>query len=280
MSKTPLPDDIAEVVRLALAEDLGTGDVTATLIAPDKMAKATIISRESAVLCGSPWVDEVYRQVDATTEIHWHRKEGDPLVPDEPVFSLHGRARALLSGERAALNFLQTLSGTATTAHTYAQAVAHTPVRILDTRKTIPGLRTAQKYAVHCGGAYNHRIGLFDAFLIKENHIEAAGSITAAVERAQAMRADLPVEVEVENLDEFREALAAGADIVMLDNFSLPDVQRAVALNAGQLKIEVSGNVHLDELKKIADTGINYISVGALTKHLHSIDFSMRFQKN
>ncbi len=280
MSKILLPNDIAQVVSLALAEDLGHGDVTAALIEPAKNAEATIISRESAVLCGRAWVDEVFRQIDPGTEIRWHRQDGEQLSPDEPVFSLHGRARALLSGERAALNFLQTLSGTATTAHRYAQAVADTPVRILDTRKTIPGLRTAQKYAVRCGGAHNHRIGLFDAFLIKENHIEAAGSITTAVERARSMHADLPLEVEVENMEEFREALAAGADIVMLDNFSLPDVHRAVSLNGGQLKIEVSGNVHLDELRVLADTGIDYISVGALTKHLQSIDFSMRFDQS
>ncbi len=280
MSNIPLPDDIAQVVRSALTEDLGNGDVTAALIAADKMAEATIISRETAVLCGSAWVDEVYRQVDATTKVRWHKQDGERLSPDESVFSLQGPARALLSGERAALNFLQTLSGTATTAQRYARAVAGTQVCILDTRKTIPGLRTAQKYAVRCGGAHNHRIGLFDAFLIKENHIEAAGSITTAVERAQEMRADLPVEVEVENLEEFREALGAGADIVMLDNFSLSDVHSAVSLNDGQLKIEVSGNVHLDELRVLADTGIDYISVGALTKHLQSIDFSMRFKES
>ena len=268
---------VTENVRTALAEDIGSGDLTAALIPVDAMAEAYVISREAAVICGRPWVDEVFRQLDSRVEVDWHVVEGDRVEPEQELFRLHGSARALLTGERTALNFLQCLSGTATQARRYADAVAGLRIKILDTRKTIPGLREAQKYAVRCGGCHNHRHGLYDGVLIKENHILAAGSITSAVSNARPYAEGRPVEVEVENLVELREALAAGADIVMLDNFSLEQIEEAVAINRGRSKLEVSGNVSWEGIRPLAETGVDYISTGSLTKHLYAIDLSMRF---
>ncbi len=272
-----LARSVTENVRIALAEDIGSGDLTAALIPVDAMARAVVISRETAVICGRPWVDEVFAQLDVRVEIDWRVQEGEKVVADQELFSLSGSARALLTGERTALNFLQTLSATATEASRYADAVAGLDVKILDTRKTIPGLRDAQKYAVSCGGCFNHRHGLYDAVLIKENHILAAGSITAAVTKVRPYAQGKPVEVEVESLAELREALAVEADIIMLDNFSLEQISEAVAINQGQSKLEVSGNVCLDGLRRLAETGVDYISTGALTKHVHAVDLSMRF---
>lgn len=268
---------LRETVTRALAEDVGTGDVTAQLIPAEPTAIATVISRETAVICGRAWFDETFRQIDPAIHIDWHVTEGASVTPNTLLCTLHGPARGLLTGERTALNFLQTLSGTATTARRYADAVAGLPVKILDTRKTLPGLRAAQKYAVRCGGCHNHRQGLYDAILIKENHIMAAGSITAAVETARRLSPDLILEVEVETLAQVREALDAGADILLLDNFDLDRMKEAVRIVAGRAKLEVSGGVSLDTLREIAATRIDFISVGALTKHVTAVDLSMRF---
>jgi len=266
-----------EDVRHALAEDIGTGDITAALIPDSASSTATVISRETAVICGTDWVNEVFRQLDPAIDITWHVSDGDEVKPEQLLCTLKGPSRALLSGERAALNFLQTLSSTSTLARQYADAVAGTGTKVLDTRKTIPGLRRAQKYAVTCGGCYNHRIGLFDAYLIKENHIAAAGSITAAIETARQLKADTTVEVEVENIDEVNEALAAAADILLLDNFSTAMLREAVLLNNKQAKLEASGNVTLQTIRGIAETGVDFISTGELTKHIRAVDLSMRF---
>lgn len=280
-----LPDDLQETVRRALAEDIGSGDITAALIPETAWCDATVISREEAVVCGVAWFDAVFQQLDSTIQVIWQVKDGEAVRTNQTLCTLHGSARPLLSGERAALNFLQTLSGTATTARRYADAVHGIPVRILDTRKTLPGLRTAQKYAVRCGGCHNHRHGLYDGILIKENHILAAGSITRAVAAARDLmrdvRRDLPVEVEVEveTLGEVREALNAGADILLLDNFSLEQARAAVALNKGQAKLEMSGGVNLNNLRIVAETGVDFISIGALTKNIQAIDLSMRFSE-
>jgi nicotinate-nucleotide pyrophosphorylase (carboxylating) len=239
--------------------------------------RARILTRERAVVCGRPWVDEVFRQLDPAVRVSWECEDGDERPADSVLFRLEGPARALLSGERAALNFLQLLSGTATRCREYAALVEGLPVRLLDTRKTIPGLRVAQKYAVRCGGCHNHRIGLFDAFLIKENHIAACGSISAAIDTARRQSPGKPVEVEVESMDELREALQAGADIVMLDEFGLDDMRTAVALTAGRAKLEASGGVSRATLRTIAETGVDYVSIGALTKDCRAIDLSMRF---
>lgn len=271
-----LPQDIQECVRRALAEDIGSGDITAALIPVDLLFTATVITRENAVLCGVAWFNEAFHQVDVSVKVEWLATEGQRISPNQVLCTITGPARALLSAERTALNFLQTLSGTATLARCYADAVAGTTVRVLDTRKTLPGLRTAQKYAVSCGGCHNHRHGLYDGILIKENHIMAAGSISAAV-RAARQASTLAVEVEVETLDEVRAALSAGADILLLDDFSLAQLRDAVLINAGQAKLEVSGGVTLENIRHIAETGIDYISVGALTKHVKAIDLSMRF---
>lgn len=268
--------EITRSVTQALLEDIGTGDITAQLIAEDAKAEATVITRQKAVICGKPWVDEVFQQLDPTVEVEWHVADGDLVEPDQPLFSLAGSTRSLLSGERCALNFLQTLSGTATTSHYYGSLVSNTEVRLLDTRKTLPGLRLAQKYAVLMGGCHNHRIGLFDAYLIKENHIAGCGSITAAITTAKNNEPGKPVEIEVECLDGLTEALAAGADIIMLDNFSLTDMREAVAINKGQSKLEASGNITKENLLDVAKTGIDYISIGALTKHVKAVDLSMR----
>ena len=278
-----LPDDLQETVRRALAEDIGSGDITAALIPETAWCDATVISREEAVVCGVAWFDAVFQQLDSTIQVIWQVKDGEAVRTNQTLCTLHGSARPLLSGERAALNFLQTLSGTATTARRYADAVHGIPVRILDTRKTLPGLRTAQKYAVRCGGCHNHRHGLYDGILIKENHILAAGSITRAVAAARDLmrdvRRDLPVEVEVETLGEVREALNAGADILLLDNFNLEQARAAVVLNKGQAKLEMSGGVNLNNLRIVAETGVDFISIGALTKNIQAIDLSMRFSE-
>lgn len=272
------PQQIQQQIAASLAEDLGSGDISAALIPPDTLITATITNRESAILCGKPWVNEVYQQLDPKVEIHWQANDGDSINPKQVIATLKGQARSLLSGERTALNWLQTLSGTATTTYQYQQQLANTSTQLLDTRKTIPGLRLAQKYAVQCGGGCNHRLGLFDAYLIKENHLMSAGSILAAIQQARTLTKDKLIEVEVENFDELEQALQAKADIIMLDNFSLNDIKKAVAFTKRRAKLEVSGNVSLAQLKQIAATGVDYISVGALSKHLRAIDLSMRFQ--
>jgi nicotinate-nucleotide pyrophosphorylase (carboxylating) len=280
-SDLKLPTDIAAVVTRALAEDLGGGDVTAALIDEKESAEARVLARESAVLCGTAWFDEVYRQVDARTRVRWLHGDGARIDPDTIVCTVAGPAQALLTGERTALNFLQTLSGTATAASRFADAVRGTGTRILDTRKTLPGLRAAQKYAVRCGGAYNHRQGLYDAILIKENHIAALGSIESAVGRARAKAPSLPLEVEVENLEQLRAALETAADRIMLDNFPLARLSEAVAIrnaHKGKRKeLEASGNISLDNVRAVAETGVDWISTGAITKHVQAIDYSMRF---
>lgn len=277
MPSSPLPADLEETVRNALREDILDGDVTASLVPEDEELNAMVVCREDAVLCGCPWFDEVFRQLDRHVIVTWMSREGDRIKGEQAVCTVEGPARALLTGERTALNFLQTLSGTAYLTHRYASAVAGSSTRLLDTRKTIPGLRSAQKYAVRCGGAHNHRMGLYDAILIKENHISAAGSISAAVRHARELHPSLTVEVEVENMDELKEAVEVGADIVMLDNFRTEAIGKAVALAAGRVKLEVSGGLDLKQVRAIAGLGVDYISVGALTKHVRAIDFSMRF---
>jgi nicotinate-nucleotide pyrophosphorylase (carboxylating) len=269
--------DLRQAVRNALAEDIGSGDITAELIPEERTAVAHVISREQAIICGQEWVDEVFRQLDPRIHVEWHCNDGEMVTADQQLFSVRGRARAILTGERTALNFLQLLSATATNARLYADLVADTEVVLLDTRKTIPGLRTAQKYAVLCGGCQNHRVGLFDAFLIKENHIAACGSIAAAVARARSNHADRPVEVEVEDLQQLQQALDAGADIIMLDNFTNNLLREAVKLNAGRAKLEASGGVTRQTIRNIAKSGVDYISIGSLTKDASAIDLSMRF---
>ena len=272
----PSTEQVQANVRAALAEDIGSGDITAALIPATSRASARVITREVGVLCGTAWVDEVFAQLDPAVTIEWRAADGDRIAGGDALVEIDGPARSLLTGERTALNFLQLLSGTATTCQHYASLVAGTGVRLLDTRKTIPGLRLAQKYAVSCGGCHNHRIGLFDAFLIKENHISACGGIAAAVATARIHAPDKPVEVEVESLDELRQALAAGCDRVMLDNFSLDQLVGAVVLNSGQAELEASGNVTEKTLRAIAETGVDYISIGALTKDCKALDLSMR----
>ena len=268
--------DVPQLVARALQEDIGHGDITAMLIPADKEAFASVISRDSAVICGRPWVDEVFRQLDPNTRVDWEISEGDVVSPNQTLFTLTGNARVLLTGERTALNFLQTLSATATLARQYADLSADSDIRILDTRKTIPGLRLAQKYAVTVGGCYNHRMGLYDAFLIKENHIAACGGIVKAVAQARKIATDKVVEVEVENLDELRQALLAKADVVMLDNFSPIDLEGLKTLNFGHTKVEVSGNITAQTLQQYIGAEVNYISSGSLTKHVQAIDLSMR----
>ena len=269
-------NDIPESVARALHEDIGSGDISAELIDAGKIAKGTVISRERAVICGCAWVDEVFKQLDSNVAIEWHVSEGDWVTEDQPIFTVSGNARILLSGERCALNFLQTLSGTATTARHYAQLATNSQIRILDTRKTIPGLRLAQKYAISVGGCMNHRIGLYDAFLIKENHIIACGGIAQAVNKAQQISPDKEIEVEVESLDELKQAVTAGADRVMLDNFSREQILAIKQLDLGATKIEVSGNITDHSMAQYLDTPIDFISSGSLTKHVQAIDLSMR----
>ena len=267
---------IAKVVTQALAEDIASGDITAELIGADVQARSRIVTREDGILCGTAFALEVFQQIDPSCHVEWAAQDGDAIAADSLVCTLSGPARALLTGERTALNFLQLLSGTASTAGQYAARVAHTGVKLLDTRKTVPGLRLAQKYAVTCGGCYNHRIGLFDAFLIKENHISAAGSIAKAVAAARDVAPDKPVEVEVENEAELEQALTAGADRIMLDNFTLEALRDAVSRTAGSADLEASGNVTDETLVAIAETGVDFISIGALTKHVRALDLSMR----
>lgn len=265
-----------ETVALSLREDIGDGDITAQLIPEDRLASARVITREAGILAGREWVDEVFRQVDPQVTLRWHADDGDRIRPDQVLFTMEGAARSLLTAERTALNWLQTLSGVATTCDHYARQVAHTRVQLLDTRKTLPGLRLAEKYAVTCGGCHNHRLGLWDAFLIKENHIAACGSIARAVETARHLAPGRPVEVETENLEELAEALDAGADIIMLDEFSLADMRTAVKQAAGKARLEASGGINRDTLVPVAETGVDYISIGALTKDVKAIDLSMR----
>lgn len=269
---------IIDNVRTALHEDIGSGDITSLLIDEAKISQARIISRQAAVICGAQWVEEVFRQLDKRVKLNWHVTDGDKVSADQVICELEGPARALLAGERTALNFLQTLSGTATRTARYVEAVHGTSAKILDTRKTIPGLRQAQKFAVRCGGGVNHRMGLYDAILIKENHIEAAGSLENAIARSQQVRADIMVEVEVETLDQLQRALIAGAKRVLLDNMSLAQLKEAVAICQGRAELEASGGVNLDTVRSIAETGVDYISVGDLTKDIEAIDLSMRFE--
>jgi len=277
-----LPDDLTRTVARALEEDVGVGDLTATVVPADRAARATVITREPAVVCGGPWFDEVFRQIDPLVSIEWQAGECASVDTGALLCRLAGPAHALLTGERTALNFLQTLSGTATTVRRWVALVQGTCCRVLDTRKTLPGLRTAQKYAVLCGGGTNHRIGLYDGILIKENHILAAGSIAAAVAAMRASRATVPVEVEVESLDELRQALDARVDMALLDEFGLDELRAAAAMNAahanGPIKLEASGNITAETLPAIAATGVDFVSIGALTKHLRAIDLSMRFE--
>lgn len=277
MPVSPAPEVIAEQVRAALAEDLGSGDRTAALIPEADSSAVQVVCRAPAVLCGTPWFNEVFRQLSDGITVSWFVSDGDRVAPGQVLCRMQGNTRALLSGERTALNYLQTLSGTATLARCYADAVEGTGVRILDTRKTLPGLRLQQKYAVTCGGCHNHRIGLYDAALIKENHIIAAGSIASAMKAALAMARDIDLEIEVEGLDELQQALAAGAERILLDNFDLKQLRQAVALTRGRARLEASGGVDLAHIREIAETGVDDISVGALTKNVVAVDLSMRF---
>jgi len=270
---------VDEVAYQAIHEDLGDGDLTANLLPEDMQSKAILITREDAVLCGTCWFDSVFKQLDENIKIQWHAKDGDDIFENQELCTLEGPSRAILTGERTAINFVQTLSGTATTTREYAMILEGTTTKLLDTRKTIPGLREAQKYAVRTGGGYNHRIGLFDGILLKENHIEASGSITKAISSAKERYPEMPVEIEVESLDELNEAIEASADIIMLDNFSLTDMREAVAFNNGRAKLEASGGFDINTLRETAETGVDYISVGALTKHIKALDLSMRFIK-
>ena len=278
MSAIPkfITDDIPKCVTRALEEDIGSGDISAQLIEANKIANGTVISREKAVICGRPWVDEVFKQLDSNVALDWHVDEGDWVAIDQPIFSIRGNARVLLSGERCALNFLQTLSGTATTARKFADVATGKKIRILDTRKTIPGLRLAQKYAVGIGGCHNHRIGLYDAFLIKENHIIACGGIAEAIARARQIDSVKQVEVEVESTVELQQAIDAGADRVMLDNFSMDQLKELDKFDLANCKIEVSGNITADSLAQYMDTSVDYISSGSITKHIQAVDLSMR----
>lgn len=266
--------EIIANVKAALAEDIGQGDITAELIPENATASATLITREHAILAGQAWLDEVFNQLNIAIKIEWHVKDGDAITPNQTLCEISGPARELLTGERTAINFLQTLSGTATTVASFVDLIKNTKTKILDTRKTIPGLRLAQKYAVTCGGGVNHRLGLYDAFLIKENHIIAVGSITKAIERAKEKK--VPVEIEVESLHELEEALAAQPDQILLDNFNTAELIKAVSITQGKVKLEASGNIDKQNIRTIAETGIDYISIGALTKHVQAVDFSMR----
>jgi len=276
-----LPADLGAQVDAALREDIGSGDVSAALVPAGQRVRGSIVTREAAILCGRAWADETFRRLDPQVRLGWHAADGERIAADQVIFEIEGPARAVLTGERTALNFLQLLSGTATATRRLVDAVAGTPCRILDTRKTLPGLRTAQKYAVRCGGGDNHRMGLYDRVLIKENHIVAAGSLTGAIEAARRSAPELTVEVEVESPAELEEALDAKPDIIMLDDFSLAALQAAVKLNQARgrpVKLEASGSVSLETVRAIAATGVDYISVGALTKHVRAVDLSMRLE--
>ena len=273
-----LPTDIKEIVRQALAEDIGTGDLTAGLIAATTKANAHVITRDNAILCGTAWFNEVFRQLDSTITIEWHANDSDSIQSGQTICQVRGPARSALSGERMALNFLQLLSGTATQTRRYVDAVNGTQAKILDTRKTLPTLRNAQKYAVTCGGGYNHRMGLYDGILIKENHILAAGSITQAVQQAKATAPPgIMIEVEVEDLAEIKEALAVGSERLLLDNFDLETLRIAVVETRGRAKVEASGGITLENIRAVAETGVDYISIGGLTKDVIAVDYSMRF---
>lgn len=277
--ENPLPAAFIESqVKLALLEDIGQHDLTADLIPENSQATATLITRDDATLCGQDWFTAVFAQINNTIDIQWYATDGDKLQADTTICTLTGPARSLLTGERTAMNFLQTLSATATVTSQYAAAVAGLPVKVLDTRKTLPGWRVAQKYAVRCGGGFNHRFGLYDGILIKENHINAAGSIAAAVAQAKTMHPTVEVEVEVENIAELKQALAAKADIILLDNFDTQHLKQAVSLNQGQAQLEASGGISLLTIREIAETGVDRISVGALTKDIKAVDLSLRFQ--
>lgn len=276
--ENPLPDAfIDSQVKLALLEDIGQADLTANLIPIDAVSNATLITREDATICGMQWFERVFKQLDASISLSWKAQDGDRVKANTVICELHGPARALLTGERTAMNFLQTLSGTATLSSIYSDAVAGLPVKVLDTRKTLPGWRVAQKYAVKCGGCFNHRVGLYDGILIKENHIMAAGSISNAINQAKALSAGVPIEVEVENFSELEQALASGVDIIMLDNFSIDDLKQAVAINQGRAELEASGNITLNNIRRVAETGVDRVSVGALTKDIKAVDLSLRF---
>jgi nicotinate-nucleotide pyrophosphorylase (carboxylating) len=270
-----VPTDIAQLVTFCLQEDVGTGDITAELIPIDKTISAKLISRDNGVFCGRPWADEVFQQVDNSITANWHIEEGAELSPNQTLVQISGSPRSILTAERTVLNFLQTLSAVSTISQHYASLVRHTSVKLLDTRKTLPGLRSAQKYAVRVGGCFNHRLGLFDAFLIKENHIAACGGIEAAVSKAKALYPNKPVEIEVQNLNELELAISAEADTVMLDNFECSNILKAVKLNGGRVKLEASGGIEADMLVSIAETGVDYISLGALTKNCQAIDLSL-----
>jgi len=268
---------LQETVTAALIEDIGSGDITSELVPAGMQSSAYVLCRDHAVICGRPWVEEVFRQIDPTLTLQWLVNEGERATRNEKVLLIHGNARTLLTAERSVLNFLQTLSAVATAAQLCADLVRHTGTRILDTRKTIPGLRLAEKYAVRVGGCVNHRMGLYDAFLIKENHISACGGISRAIANARKLYPDRPVEVEVENLEQLEEALVAGSDIVMLDNFDLQQIRKAVMQNKGRAKLEASGGYTSNSLVAVAETGIDFISVGSLTKHIKATDFTMLF---
>lgn len=269
------PIDIAELVTFCLQEDVGKGDISAELIPEEKRISAKIISKDNGILCGRPWADEVFKQVDSSLTANWHIEEGAEFSPDQTLAQIAGSARSILTAERTALNFLQTLSAVSTISQHYASLVRHTSVKLLDTRKTLPSLRSAQKYAVRVGGCFNHRMGLFDAFLIKENHIAACGGIDAAVSKAKILYPDKLVEIEVQSLNGLEQAISAGADIVMLDNFDHCNILKAVKLNCGRLKLEASGGIDADILVSIAETGVDYISLGALTKNCQAVDLSL-----
>lgn len=273
--------NLAPVIRSdvarALAEDIGSGDVTASLVPKNHLAHACVVTREAAVLCGSAWFDEVFSQIDAETRVNWHAKDGDHVSPNQVLCEIDGRARSLLTGERTALNFLQTLSGVATRTRTFVAAVAGTKATILDTRKTLPGLRQAFKYAVRCGGASNHRMGLYDGVLIKENHIAAAGGIGPALRHARQVAGHVPIQIEVESIAQLNAAIEAGAKLILLDNFDLAGLREAVKVAAGRAALEASGSVNLDTVRAIAETGVDRISIGTLTKDVRAVDLSMRF---
>lgn len=270
---------VTENVRKALDEDISSGDLTSLLISAESEMKMLLVCREQAVLCGQAWFDKAFSLLDESSRIEWRVNDGDEIIADQIICQIQGNARALLSAERTALNFLQTLSATATVTKQYQQRVRHTTCRVLDTRKTIPNLRLAQKYAVHCAGGSNHRIGLFDAFLLKENHLSAAGNLGAAVQKARMIDANAMLEVEVETIDQLKQAIESGVDRIMLDNFNLEQMREAVAINQGRIELEASGNIDETTISKVAETGVDFISIGALTKHVRAIDFSLRYSE-